>query len=284
MQEVKHLELRIPFSALNEADWERFTEAMDSVGSCIETNTKNSLSQRVAWFAADADLEKQRARLTAACLLHGIPAADIQLKLLDTTDWATAWQKNWHAMPIGQKFWVRPSFCEPAPKDRIDIVLDPGMAFGTGQHATTRLCLEVLERWCACGLPNSMLDMGAGSGILAIAAAKLGVGRVLAVDNDPEAVAACEKNAAINGVFIESRLGDVPPTEHFDLVVANILAGPLIEMAPKLSTCVKGHLILSGLLSEQVDAVKAAYERENLKTCRLEVADDWVAIEMHRTG
>jgi len=135
----------------------------------------------MAWFTAGDNPQKMRTSIVVAAMLFGVPQADICLNALED-DWKTAWQKDWKAMPIGKRLWVRPSFCEPPVDDRLDIVLNPGMAFGTGSHATTRLCLEAIERICATCMPDTMLDMGAGSGILAIAAAKLGVRHVLAMD------------------------------------------------------------------------------------------------------
>ena len=177
---------------------------------------------------------------------------------------------------------MRPSFREPPTDGRIDIVLDPGMAFGTGQHATTCLCLAAIERACAGSPPASLLDMGAGSGLLAIAAGKLGVQRIVAIDYDPISVEAAAVNAGINGVALESRLGDTPPAEVYALVVANILAGPLIDMARGLAACTGRRLILSGLLVEQVGAVKAAYEAENLSVDRVDHDGEWAAIELLR--
>ena len=147
----------------------------------------------------------------------------------------------------GQRLWVRPSFCQPPHDGRIDIVLDPGMAFGTGTHPTTQLCLEAVERVCVEMPPATVLDMGAGSGILAITALKLGAGSALAIDMEEESVEACQTNAAINDVKLDTKLDDVPPNKTFNLVVANILAAPLVWMAKELTACVRDHLVLSGL-------------------------------------
>ncbi|MES0372589.1 MAG: 50S ribosomal protein L11 methyltransferase, partial [Mariprofundaceae bacterium] len=217
--------------------------------------------------------------LSAAALLSGAKSDQVALKLLGD-DWETAWQKNWHAMAVGKHLCVRPSFCEPLKGDYIDIVLDPGMAFGTGQHATTRLCMEAIERICEESLPESMLDMGAGSGLLAIAAGKLGATGIVAIDNDPISVEASKVNADINGVELESLLNDTPPNQTFDLVVANILAGPLIEMAPKLAKCVGKHLVLSGLLREQVESVSQAYVDSGMQVIRSDAQEEWASVEL----
>ena len=222
-------------------------------------------------------MQETRTRIAVGAALLGIAEKNIALKLLND-DWETAWQRDWHGMPIGKQLWVRPSFCEAAPEDRIDIVLDPGMAFGTGQHATTRLCLETIERVCQESPPDSMLDMGAGSGLLAIAAGKLGAKGIVAIDNDPISVEASRVNAEINGVELESLLGDTPPHQTFELVAANILAGPLIDMAPALARCVGKRLVLSGLLREQMEAVAAAYVAAGMKLDRSDTLDEWASL------
>ncbi len=262
-------------------DEEAFTllaESQHAVGLSLESDFDSGVETHVAWFEVAEDEQLQRAQLSAAALLAGASSSQVQLNLLGD-DWETAWQKNWHAMPVGKHLCVRPSFCEPLSGDYIDIVLDPGMAFGTGQHPTTKLCLEAIERVCHEAAPESMLDMGAGSGLLAIAAGKLGAKGIVAIDNDPISVEASRVNAGINGVTLESLLNDTPPDRTFDLVVANILAGPLIEMAPKLAKCVGSHLILSGLLREQVDAVSQAYISEGMKIIRTDALEEWASVE-----
>lgn len=275
------LELRLPAGSIDDEGFDSLCERLAAAGSALETDADSGEAERIAWFACGEDRQRMRAEVAAAALLAGVPAEVIRLKVLGD-DWATAWQRDWHAMPVGQRLWVRPSFCELPGDDRLDIVLDPGMAFGTGQHATTRLCLEAIERICDEDMPASMLDMGAGSGLLAIAAAKLGVPEVLAVDNDAIAVEACRVNATVNRVAITSTLGDTPPAGPFDLVVANILAGPLIEMAPQLAACTGRYLVLSGLLQTQADAVGRAYEDQGLQMVRTDVDQEWAAMTFRR--
>jgi len=273
------LELRLPEVCLSEPVFEQFCEQLEACGHAVETDAKSKASEYVAWFPAGSDVQETRARIAVGAALLGIEEKDITLKLLDD-DWETAWQRDWHGMPIGKQLWVRPSFCEAAPDDRIDIVLDPGMAFGTGQHATTRLCLETIERICSKSPITSMLDMGAGSGLLAIAAGKLGAHGIVAIDNDPISVEASRVNAGINSVELESILGDTPPHQTFELVAANILAGPLIDMAPALAKCVGKRLVLSGLLVEQMEAVSAAYITAGMKLDRSDTLDEWASLEM----
>ncbi len=288
------LELRLPADAVDEEAFARLCESLGAAGRALETRAKTGDAEQVAWFPlsapsgaesgaeSGADEQAARARIAAAVALTGVDASAMRLTRLQD-DWATAWQRDWKAMPVGERLWVRPSFCEPAPAGRLDIVLEPGMAFGTGSHPTTRLCLEAIERICAGpNPPRTMLDMGAGSGILAIAAARLGVRRVLAVDNDPDALDACRANAAANAVRVDCRLGDAPPAGTFDLVVANILAGPLADMAPALAAATGRRLALSGILADQAGRVIAAYERQGLSCRRTERMEDWVCLEMER--
>ncbi len=271
------LELRLPAHAMDAEAFERLCEALGAAGQALETRADTGESERVAWFPADqANL---RPRMEAALALAGVPAEAARLRLLDD-DWATAWQRDWKAIAVGDRLWVRPSFCEPAPDGRLDIVLEPGMAFGTGSHATTRLCLEAIERIMDATPVADVLDMGAGSGILAIAAAKLGARHVLAVDNDADAVAACRANARVNGVELICRLDDTPPDETFDLVVANILAGPLTDMAPRLARCVRHSLLLSGILESQADAVAAAFTAQGLSLAETTRMDGWVCLAL----
>jgi len=264
---------------MDEGVFQRLAESQQAMGRSLETDFDSGAETHVAWFELTDDEQLQRAQLSAAALLSGAKSSQVQLKALGD-DWETAWQKNWHAMPVGERLCVRPSFCDPLEGDYIDIVLDPGMAFGTGQHATTRLCLAAIERICEEKAPASMLDMGAGSGLLAIAAGKLGAQGIVAIDNDPISVEASRVNAGINGVELESLLDDRPPEQLFDLVVANILAGPLIEMAPQLAKCVGRHLVLSGLLREQVESVSRAYVDAGMQLVRSDVEEEWASVEL----
>jgi len=275
------LELRLPAESIEATVFARLCKSLSSVGTALQTDAKIGDAEHVAWFTVGDNPQRMRTSIVVAAMLFGVPQADICLNALGD-DWETAWQKNWKAMPIGKRLWIRPSFCDPPTDDRLDIVLDPGMAFGTGQHATTQLCLKAIERICNRNMPATMLDMGAGSGILSIAAAKLGVKQVLAMDNDPTAVKACKINAAINGVEIESVLDGIPPGQTFDVVVANILANPLIDMAPTLAKCVGRSLVLSGLLATQVNDVGKEYVDTGLTIVRTDMQEEWAAMELKR--
>ncbi|MDQ6962143.1 MAG: 50S ribosomal protein L11 methyltransferase [Mariprofundaceae bacterium] len=276
MQEFTLLQLKIPTSQTSEEDFQLL--ALKSQGDAIETDLDRNETYYLAWFSVDQahQLAALKTSLEIQAALLGIAPEHVQAQPL-RDDWETAWQESWHAQAIGQNFCVRPSFCEPMP-DKIDLILEPGLAFGTGQHQTTRLCLSAIEKLLAQHPVSTMLDMGAGSGILAVGAAKLGVTDIEAIDMEADSVAACIDNAKANHVQFKSTKGHVPPTKTFDLVVANILANPLIEMAPSLAACVGKYLILSGLLQTQVESLVEAYQQHGLQLQEMSHEDEWVAL------
>jgi len=280
MQATTCLELRIDGNAVSETAFAQLSESQNTLGTSIETDYDSKVETHVAWFSLSDEfcLEEQRARLAAGALLIGAVPAQVKITLLGD-DWETAWQKHWKAMPVGKTLWVRPSFCDAPTDNRVDIVLDPGMAFGTGTHPTTYLCLEAIERYCLQHAPKSVLDMGAGSGLLAIVAGKLGATDIHAIDYDPISVEACKVNADINHVELTSTLGDTPPTRTFELVIANILAGPLLGMVETLTKCVGKRLVLSGLLTSQVALNIRTYEAEGLCHAQTHIMGDWACVE-----
>ena len=200
-------------------------------------------------------------------------------------DWVRATQAQFAPIRIADRFWIVPSWHKPPRSDALNIVLDPGLAFGTGAHATTRLCLLWLAESVASR--DSVLDYGCGSGILAIAAAKLGAARVVGADIDPQAIVASRANAKRNGVEAKFVAVDELPAGEapFDVVVANILANPIIALAPVLSRRLQrgGRIVLSGILESQADAVIAAYRRWfNIGVCESE--DAWIALSGTRNA
>ena len=203
-------------------------------------------------------------------------------------DWERVWLTDWKSMRFGRRLWVCPTAADlPDDANAVVVRLDPGLAFGTGTHPTTALCLQILESLPISG--RSVIDYGCGSGILGIAALKLGAVHVTAVDLDPQALLATRDNASRNGVAssIDVRGVDMPGIElrlrPAYCVMANILAGPLIELAPKLTAACEpaGHLLLSGLLKTQAYAVKAAYAAAFDKVQVIE-RDDWCCIYARR--
>lgn len=209
----------------------------------------------VAWFTDRPAAESARSALGGAVA----EVAD--------EDWGEGWKKDFKPLDVG-RVRVRPSWIdEPTPAGEVEVVLDPGMAFGTGSHATTSLCLAALSDVLGARAGASVLDVGTGSGLLAIAARKLGAGRVAANDNDPVAVEVARENAARNGVALELTLDPVERIAGpFDVVVANILANVLVELAPALCAKVApgGVLLLSGILGPQEDEVRRAQLAEGL--------------------
>ncbi|MCX7896827.1 MAG: 50S ribosomal protein L11 methyltransferase [Rhodocyclaceae bacterium] len=211
-----------------------------------------------ALFAQDGELE---ARIRAALRTSGLPAEHAcSVRELSETDWVRATQAQFSPIAIAAgRLWIVPSWCEPPDPQAPYLVLDPGLAFGTGSHPTTRLCLAWLLEEMQPDM--SLLDYGTGSGILAIAAKKLGAGTVVGVDIDEVALETAQRNAERNGVAIAWLHSSAPITQTFERVVANILTNPLKLLAPALAARLKpgGRLALSGVLETQADDVIAAY-------------------------
>jgi ribosomal protein L11 methyltransferase len=174
-------------------------------------------------------------------------------------DWVRLTQSQFEPVPISPRLWIVPTWHQAPDPEALNIQLDPGLAFGTGSHPTTRLCLRWLDQHIQGG--ESVLDYGCGSGILAIAASKLGAGKVWGVDIDPQAVESARYNGAQNGVDASFFLPEHAPKQQADIVVANILTNPLKAMAPMLAGLVRsgGIIVLSGILDSQAQEVEAAY-------------------------
>ena len=239
-----------------------------------------SVCRLTALFAADADVEASVRRAAASL---GVETPAFTLENLAEQDWVRRTQAQFGPLRIAERLWVIPSWCEPVDPQAINLELDPGLAFGTGSHPTTRLCL----RWLAANLVpgQSVLDYGCGSGILAIAAAKLGAAAVAGTDVDPQAIEASRANAARNGVRARFVLPDALAPDPVDVIVANILANPLRLLAPVLAARVRhgGAIVLSGILEDQVAAVRGAYRRW-FKLAAWGTDDGWVALTGRRTS
>jgi ribosomal protein L11 methyltransferase len=207
------------------------------------------------------------------------------VRAVESRDWERVWLKDWKPMRFGRRLWVCPTG-SPAPEDPEAVVvrLDPGLAFGTGTHPTTALCLEMLDATPLAG--RTLIDYGCGSGILGIAALKLGATRVAAVDLDPQALIATRENAVRNEVADRLEVQGVPPSlEPASCLFANILADPLIELEPVLSeACLPlADLFLSGLLRSQAGAVKAAYA-VSFAIVQVIERGDWCGIHARRNS
>lgn len=211
-------------------------------------------------FDADTDVETVKHLVCAALGCDELPEA--RIGALEERDWVRAWMDHFHPMRFGQRLWVVPSCREPPEPEAVNLLLDPGLAFGTGTHPTTALCLEWLDSFDPAG--KAVIDYGCGSGILAIAALKLGAARAHGVDIDPQALHATRENAAVNGVDKHLRVGapeSLPERADADIVLANILAGPLLMLAPRLAAATRagGHVVLAGLLERHADELEATY-------------------------
>lgn len=214
-------------------------------------------SRVVALLAEDADPALLAAAAANEINLSPLPAYTV--REVEEQDWVRVTQSQFEPIHIGEHIWVVPSWHDAPEPDAVVLELDPGLAFGTGSHPTTRLCMEWLEQHVQPG--ERTLDYGCGSGILAIVAKKLGAGETIGVDIDPNAVEASRYNAERNHVEATFALPDDAPEGTFDLVVANILSNPLKLMAAMLCARVRpgGRLILSGVLERQAEEVAAAY-------------------------
>ena len=230
-------------------------------------------------FEHDTDMEEVAASLRE----RGRIDADepIMVELVEDADWERVCMQDFKPMQFGERVWICPSWEEPPVPDAVNILLDPGLAFGTGTHPTTALCLEWLD---AQKLQDKLvIDYGCGSGILAIASVLLGASRVIAIDNDPQAILASESNRALNGIDATQmtvHLPGVPDHPQADVLVANILSGPLEQLTPIIAALVKpgGRLILSGVLSVQTTSLMDSYHPffEMLPPV---TRDEWVRVE-----
>lgn len=232
-------------------------------------------SRIVALFEPDADVAAIVGEAAANIGLSAVP--EWQSEPLEEQNWVQLTQSQFDPIRVSGRLWIVPSWHESPDPAAINLILDPGMAFGTGSHPTTRLCLEWLEREVQPG--ESLLDYGCGSGILAIAGARLGAARVAGVDIDPQAVQAARDNAERNGVTALFADSAEPVAGEYDLVVANILSNPLRVLAPAICAHVRsgGRLALSGILREQAEEIIGIYASW-LPLAIADVREDWVCL------
>ncbi|OGT22157.1 MAG: ribosomal protein L11 methyltransferase [Gammaproteobacteria bacterium RBG_16_57_12] len=225
-----------------------------------------------ALFDAATDIDAVVARLPAGLSWRCEPLPD--------KDWERAWMDDFKPMRFGERLWICPSWCSPPDPAAVNLMLDPGLAFGSGTHPTTALCLEWLDRHPPHG--QTVIDYGCGSGILAIAALKLGAAIAWGVDNDPQALISSRGNADKNsvGAGLHTCLPDELPAIKADKVIANILANPLITLAPRLAGLTRpgGVIVLSGILEEQQHSVARAYE-SFFAMAPAVTRDGWVRLE-----
>jgi ribosomal protein L11 methyltransferase len=250
------------------------TETNDAVGKLLRVT---------GYFDNAPERERVRAELATALRIYDVPSSavrDMNVRRVENRDWLAEWKQNWQPVVAGRVIIVPPwSEIEPL-HDQLLIRIEPGMAFGTGTHETTRLCLGAIEKHFAGG---SFLDVGTGTGILAIAAAKLfPSARVVACDTDADAVAIARENAAANKVSdaIEFRIGSIDDlTASTDLVCANLTADVILQMLPSLLNVTCGRLILSGILDTQIDAITEGLREFGVAEDAETIQDgEWVAL------
>lgn len=232
----------------------------------------------LALYDAETDTQLVIQQIQASQLL----ADDFAYKIeqIEDKDWEREWMDNFHPMKFGERLWICPSWRDIPDPNAVNVLLDPGLAFGTGTHPTTALCLQWLDSLDLTG--KTVIDFGCGSGILAIAAIKLGAAKVIGIDIDPQALLASKDNAARNGVAdkIEVYLPQNQPDNLIaDVVVANILAGPLRELSPVIKSLIKpaGQLAMSGVLNTQAEDV-ANYYRDELSIDPIVEQEEWCRI------
>ncbi|HUK04126.1 MAG TPA: 50S ribosomal protein L11 methyltransferase [Burkholderiales bacterium] len=239
---------------------EALSEALIEAGA--ESVALEPAGERMRVDVLAAEGADAGALLAAAARAAALPLPEYRTERLADDDWVRRAQAQFGPIRIAPTLWIVPSWHEPPDPDAHAVRLDPGLAFGTGSHASTRLVLRYLAARIRGG--ESVLDYGCGSGILAVAAGLLGAGELAATDVDPLALETTAANAARNGVAVHLAAPDRLPPGAFDLVLANILAGPLVALEPQLAARARrgGRIVLSGILESQADEVMSAYARD----------------------
>ena len=241
-------------------------------------------SRLTALFPADTDADLIRVACQSELAEQGIPLPHWTSDLLEDKDWIRAWMDSYHPIQFGTRLWICPSWHTPPQPDAVNLMLDPGLAFGTGTHQTTALCMRWLDSLDLSD--KTIVDYGCGSGILGLAGLLLGARTMLGIDIDPQALLATRQNAERNQISPDRYAVCLPadaPTQAADVVVANILAGPLIELRDAILSYVApdGWLALSGIIRPQVEDVAAAY-RPFLRNMDITYDEDWARITGQR--
>jgi ribosomal protein L11 methyltransferase len=280
------VELKVERAAAEAAEY-ALMEA-GALGTETETTAAGEAETlRVAGYFTDApEREAVRACVLDALRIYALPSASVremEMREVEARDWLGEWKKSWQPVEVGARFVVAPPWSAVESKPgRIVIRIEPGMAFGTGTHETTRLCLAALERHFTGGGGASLMDVGTGTGILAIAAAKLDSrARIEACDVDAEAVEIARENALLNGVAaqINFRVGTIEEAgASFDCVCANLTADVILPLLPALIAATCGRLILSGILDTQAAAVRTRLTELGITDTETVADGEWVAI------
>ena len=273
---------------LDRATGERCSELLDETenNATLWIDAERDQS-RIEWFFDDPAAARNHVTLVR-CLIDQCaitPSPDITISTLQGADWSEAWKRFFHTTRVSERIVIKPSWetYMAEPGDCV-ITIDPGMSFGTGNHATTRACLRFLDQLASRGDTGALLDAGCGSGILAIAAAKLGFGPVIAFDSDPDAIPIAKTNAAANNVadrisFLVADLSTFIPPAPADVVTANILAPVLIANADRLRAMVRpgGALLLAGILTSQFAGLMEVFDRAEFVLREMLPGDEWTS-------
>jgi ribosomal protein L11 methyltransferase len=261
--------------------WDMRTDGIE------EVDTSQEWTRFRAYFPARFRIISIQKKFIRECRRQAIQPHQLLPHSLENRDWLQEWRAGLKPFSVGRKFFVIPTERQDIhpPRRRIPLLLEPGMAFGTGTHETTQLCLEAIELYACRG--GSFLDIGTGSGILAMAAFKLGVKKIVGCDIDPDAIHVARSNAVINLCNkIEWILGDIETVSprRFDLAAANLTIEPIEKSLPQMEKRVKrgGWLILSGLLKNQVKHLGPMIEKSSLQRIRLRSRGEWVCLVLRR--
>ncbi|MEN9239201.1 MAG: 50S ribosomal protein L11 methyltransferase [Thermostichales cyanobacterium SZTDM-1c_bins_54] len=241
--------------------------------------------QRASWL----DLAALSLRLRQDALIAGMPCPDLRWELLESEDWANSWKQYWQPQEVGDRLLICPAWTTPPVSNRLVIRMDPGMAFGTGTHPTTQLCLEALEMRLDGTQGQVVADVGCGSGVLSLAAVKLGAAKVYAVDTDPLAVEATLENRQLNQMreqiwVKQGSLEHIP--DMVDGLVCNILAETILDMIPAFRLVVKekGWMILSGILLDQAKIATEMLEAHDWMVSALWKRGEWCCLNVRASG
>lgn len=237
-----------------------------------------------------ADLDQFLYNLVDIFSLREVPKA--QWSLIGAGDWAEKWKQGLAPIEIGDTLVIRPSWVSYSPRaDQVMVILDPGMAFGTGRHASTYMCLQAIEQILTANPPPNLriLDIGTGSGILAIACAALGQRQILGIDLDPEVLPIAEENLALNGFSDRVNFSCDEPSAiqgHFDLILANLTAMDLLGLTSEFRRLAapSATVVLSGILDEQAPAVTQAYQTSGFALLQRRQQDEWVSLTLQQSG
>ena len=254
----------------------------DALGSEV-ADESNELTRVIAYFDAVPEREPLRAALFEALRIYELPSSSVrEMKLSEVADrdWLGEWKKSWQPVSVGERFLIAPPWSEISEAEsRIVIRIEPGMAFGTGTHETTRLCLSAIEKYFTGG---SFLDVGTGTGILAIAAAKLfPTARIEACDTDADAIEIARENANLNGVAerVSFRVGTIDDRlASANVVCANLTADVILPLLPALIGATCGRLILSGILDSQTELVRSRLNELGITEPEVATDGEWIAI------